>query len=45
MLWGFSTWALLVEGAAGFITKCGYIMPCLFQTVMLVLEIDRYLRK
>lgn len=37
--------AVLMEGAVEFITRCGYIMSCLFQNVMLVLEIDHYLRK
>lgn len=32
-------------GAAEFVTKRGYVIPCFFQTVMLVLEIDGYLRK
>lgn len=41
-LWGCE---LFVEGAAEFVTKRGYVIPCPFQTVMLVLEIDRYLRK
>lgn len=41
-LWG---WELLVEGAAEFVTRGGYVILCLFQTVMLVLEIEHYLRK
>lgn len=41
-VWG---WELLGEGAAEFVTKRGYVIPCFFQTVMLVLEIDGYLRK
>lgn len=28
-----------------FVTKGGYVILCLFQTVMLVLEIEHYLRK
>lgn len=32
-------------GAAEFVTKRGYVIPCLFQPVMLLLEIDSYLRK
>lgn len=38
-------WCPAGPGAAEFVIKCGYVIPCLFQTVMLVLEIDRYLRK